>query len=269
MSMAVPAGAEVPPTPPKTVWNLEWIEDQCAIATGSPETVSVAVRVTPGDPQPALQLVGSRQILPAKLPKATIILQPSGQTFEAKPYVKQSSSASRQILVPKLPADFLTAFAKAEEVRLVTPNSTVPVTVRGAAKAAAALRQCLEVKLAEWGLDPKAYLALRRPPLQVDGQVLIAGEEYPAIAIANNEQGRVVARLDVDPNGRVTKCAVVVSSSSKYLDQATCTIAALRWRFHPAIAADGSTTAAQRIMSVEYRIVDSTAPDLFRGMSDN
>lgn len=267
IGLAFPASAQQP-SAPKTVWALTLVDEQCAISTGFAQTVGFAVQVTPGDPEPGLHLIASKQIFPGKLPaRATIVLEPSGQTYQTKPYMKLSSSPSREILVPKLPAEFLSAFEKAEEVRLVTSNATVRFPVKGASKAAAALRQCIEVKLSDWGMDPKAYFALRRPPMQVTGQVLIASEEYPPNALANNEQGRVVARLDVDTNGKVTRCVVVVSSSSRNLDRATCTIAALRWRFYPAVAADGSITAAQRIMNINFRIMDSTAPDLFKGMS--
>lgn len=268
-SLAFPAGAQQQAAP-KTVWNLEWVDQHCAVTTGSPESLGLSLGVTPGDPEPQLTFSGPQAVIGGKLPaKANIVLQPGGQSFEANAYARGNGRSQRTVLVGKLDPEFLTAFAKAEEVRLVTAKSTLAVPVKGAGKAAAAMQQCLDVKLADWGMDSKAYLALRRPPVQVAGQVLIAGSEYPGIAIANNEEGRVIARLDVGPDGKVTKCAVVVSSSSMNLDRATCTIAAIRWRFYPAIAADGSPTAAQRIMSVEYRLVDSTRPDLFKGMSDD
>jgi TonB family protein len=180
--------------------------------------------------------------------------------------MRTNSSGRREIGVPKVSTEFLAAFAKADEIQFVMPGNTISVPVRGAGKAAAALEQCLVQKLPEWGIDPTTYLALRRPPVTVDGDVLIAGEEYPGVSIQNNEQGIVIARLGVDASGKVTSCAVLVSSNSSNLDRATCTIAVIRWKFHPAIGADGKPTAAPRVIGVEFRLEDSTRPDLFRGM---
>lgn len=68
------------------------------------------------------------------------------------------------------------------------------------------------------------------------------------------EEGDTIARLDVDATGRVTGCAVLVSSGSAALDNATCKISLERGRLRPAIGADGKPIAAFRIMPVRWRL---------------
>lgn len=69
-------------------------------------------------------------------------------------------------------------------------------------------------------------------------QGLIRASDYPAIALARNEQGSVLLKLVIRPDGVPDTCAIVVSSKFKDLDDATCKIVMARARFVPA-AADG------------------------------
>ena len=59
-------------------------------------------------------------------------------------------------------------------------------------------------------------------------------DAYPAAAIRAEAQGRVVARLSVGTDGRVTDCSVTSSSGNSDLDSTTCRIAKSRVRFTPA-----------------------------------
>ena len=59
-------------------------------------------------------------------------------------------------------------------------------------------------------------------------------DAYPAAAIRAEAQGRVVAKLSVGTDGRVTDCSVTQSSGNSDLDSTTCRIAKSRVRFTPA-----------------------------------
>ena len=62
----------------------------------------------------------------------------------------------------------------------------------------------------------------------------VAREDYPAVALRADEQGRTEFRLDVDDRGFVRGCTIVASSGSGPLDNATCRIMRSRVRFVPA-----------------------------------
>jgi TonB family protein len=68
----------------------------------------------------------------------------------------------------------------------------------------------------------------------------ISGADYPDAARARGESGRSGFALDVDETGRVTRCAIVSSSGSALLDEATCRIVPGRARFWPARDARGN-----------------------------
>lgn len=77
-------------------------------------------------------------------------------------------------------------------------------------------------------------------------------DNYPPSAIRAEEQGRVVAKLTVGTDGRVTDCVVTTSSNSSALDQATCRIAKSRVRFTPAIDAAGNPVASSYTLPVRW-----------------
>ena len=92
---------------------------------------------------------------------------------------------------------------------------------------------------------PAPPLPLR--PLKARGAVsgLISIDfDYPAAAVRAGEQGDVGYRLDVGPNGRVTRCTVTASSGSAILDSETCRMLTARARFTP--ATDASATPIGR-----------------------
>ena len=250
------APAPAPATPPPQVWQLDWQKNHCTISTGDPANVGVALWMTPGDPRPDLYLIGSPKVLPnLKGTKLSITLLPSKRSFTTKAENLSEASSVHAMAGYEFDEELPPAFAASSEVRIDGLGAPVSIPVIGAGKAMAALRQqCIDPKLAEWGIDPKVYEALRVPPTNLPGGLWWTADDYPTEAQAGGQLGDTVIRLDVDVTGKVTGCAVVVSSGSKALDKASCDISLARGRLRPAIGADGKPIAAFRIMPVRWRL---------------
>lgn len=71
----------------------------------------------------------------------------------------------------------------------------------------------------------------------------VVEDDYPAVALRENMQGKVGFVLDVDSAGRVSDCHVVRSSGWPVLDQTTCALLRRRARFLPAIDSSGVPTS--------------------------
>lgn len=136
----------------------------------------------------------------------------------------------------------------------VSPPEALPLTLSlaGGAGAAAQLMHCYnfpsDMSFGPSGADIPASEALRDPfrrnrPFPRRAVAAFAGYitdyDYPAEAIRNREQGRVVYRMETGANGRIADCSIVLSSGSAALDAATCAILARRARVKPALDADG------------------------------
>ena len=78
--------------------------------------------------------------------------------------------------------------------------------------------------------------------------------DYPAAAVRAGEQGDVGFRLDVGPNGRVTRCTVTSSSGSAILDAATCRMLTQRARFTPATDANATPIEASMTGALQWRL---------------
>lgn len=77
-------------------------------------------------------------------------------------------------------------------------------------------------------------------------------DNYPPAAIRAGAQGRVVARLSVGPDGRVSDCSVTSSSGNDDLDSTTCRIARSRVRFSPAKDDSGNPIASTFTLPVRW-----------------
>jgi TonB family protein len=253
---AVPGVAQAPAPPATTaqqVWQLDWQDNHCTISTGDAARLGFAMWMTPGDPRPDLYFIGSPKLLPhTNDGKITVTLMPAGESFSATVMDISGQSGAIALRLLDLPEKFPAEFARSTEVGLA--GAKEPVRVTGSGKAVSALRQCIDEKLPEWGVDPKAYEALRSPPTDPSEHLWFTDVDYPQSASMSGDEGDVIARMDVDATGSVTNCAVVVSSGSKPLDDVTCSTALRKGKFNPAIGADGQPSAGQRIVRVVFRL---------------
>lgn len=92
-----------------------------------------------------------------------------------------------------------------------------------------------------------AALAQNLPkPLRVanDRDGWITHYDYPDLARRRGLQGVTTFRLEIDANGQVTGCTIVISSGSELLDDTTCRLLVRRARFFPAQDAAGRNIPA-------------------------
>lgn len=80
------------------------------------------------------------------------------------------------------------------------------------------------------------------PPVPIDRR--FTTNDYPVASLRNNEQGRVLFRLEVDATGKATTCAVTRKVSPS-LDRQTCDILMKRFSYRPATDAVGQPVAGQ------------------------
>jgi TonB family protein len=105
----------------------------------------------------------------------------------------------------------------------------------------------------EWGFSAQEQARIRTPP---KGDVLkvVSNDDYPADAIRNGEQGKVLARLTIEPTGKAVDCVVLQSSGSTSLDQTTCRLGMRRAHYSPAIDIDGKPVRGLVTISLRWVI---------------
>ena len=255
--LAAPA-APAPAAKPQ-LWQVDWEQARCTIATGDPAALYLALWVTPGDTVAELYLVGPAGRLRGGGRRVDVTLAPGGKPIHAWSDIHPGQAGATVVQLGDLGEDFPAAFAKATEVRIAGFAEPVMVPVQGADQAMAALKSCLDEKMAEWGIDPKAHNALRAPPRDPGNFDWMDDKDYPAAAMNKDQAGDVVARLGIDAKGKVTDCRVVATSGSKPLDEVTCKKALAKARFVPAVGANGRPTAAMRTVRAKFRLMTALA----------
>jgi protein TonB len=79
-------------------------------------------------------------------------------------------------------------------------------------------------------------------------------DAYPPAAVREGAQGRVVARLTVGADGRVSGCTVTSSSGNSDLDDTTCRVARSRVRYEPAKDDAGNPIASTVSLPVRWQL---------------
>lgn len=79
-------------------------------------------------------------------------------------------------------------------------------------------------------------------------------DAYPPAALRAEAEGRVVARLTIGADGRVSDCVVTTSSGNGDLDSTTCRIAKSRVRYTPAKNAEGTAIASSATLPVRWQL---------------
>jgi periplasmic protein TonB len=98
------------------------------------------------------------------------------------------------------------------------------------------------------------------PPPRVSQAAAVKGnpgqffgpDAYPPAAQRAGAQGRVVARLTIGTDGRVSDCSVTTSSGNSDLDSTTCRIARSRVRYTPAKDDNGQPIASTATLPVRW-----------------
>lgn len=70
----------------------------------------------------------------------------------------------------------------------------------------------------------------------------VGTSDYPSQSVRERREGTTAFKVTVGPQGRVTACAIMASSGSSDLDEATCRLVTQRAVFHPALDRKGKPT---------------------------
>lgn len=79
-------------------------------------------------------------------------------------------------------------------------------------------------------------------------------DDYPAAALRAEAAGRVVAKLTIGTDGRVSGCTVTSGSGNSDLDNATCRVAMRRGRYTPAKDENGNPLPSSDTISIRWEV---------------
>lgn len=119
-----------------------------------------------------------------------------------------------------------------------------------------ALDTCRADLVDGWGMSAadQARLKTRAKVIGAGGVTKFSSEDYPWSALAENAQGKARVRLRIDPDGKVSQCSVMHSSGSKLIDDKTCKVYRVRYRYKPALDTDEKPMTSFAVAVVSWII---------------
>ena len=243
------------PIPPMGKWSIDYGESACTLSRtfGDPALpMTLGIISMPISKYARVVLVTPDRLKAAPYADGTIgfdgLPTPLKARFEVAPDAKVGS-----MMVGHVEGALLGGIEKSTVLTFRPQGATVALRIGPSSRAMAALRLCIADLLARWGMDKAAQAQVVTPP---DGSVVsvFRAEDYPDDALRANQQGEVIMRYWVEPNGRISDCRIVKSSGSPSLDAATCAIITARARLAPARDAKGSPVRSLTASSVIWKI---------------
>ena len=250
-----PQQAQAPAPSAPGVWQLDRGPDYCSLIRLPDATTPyhVSLQMTPAADYGTLVLIARGEV---RLPEGVtaVVLQPSGRSFEVTARPERALIGGAFLWLGSLPDEFATLLAGSTAIELRAGSElrhSIPLSYTQSGTTA--LRLCTAAKARDWGVDEEALRALRRIPATTN-LMGMTPSAYPTAAIARRAEGRVVVRVTVSPLGRASGCALVASSGSEALDQATCRVIRTRALFTPALDLDGRPVEASIIGRIVWRL---------------
>ena len=115
------------------------------------------------------------------------------------------------------------------------------------------LRTCQDDLLTSWGVDVASLRSLSAQPEPANyAGNWVTYEDYPEEAVRAEMSGTTFFKLEVDAEGDVESCEVIISSGFAVLDQNTCRLVTRRAHFNPARDANGNPVPSAWFNSVRY-----------------
>ena len=214
-------------------WELREDQDRCLLQRtfgNAAQAFSLTILPHPGLTTVDLLLRGPELTKVGSTKRARLIVEPSQRSFDGK---LEFSKARDDAPVAQVAVDtgLLDELASAAGLGVEAGNGPpIRLHLTGAANAIAALKTCEDQLLQAWGVDPARFRPVvpQGKPGFVDLARFFGADAYPAAA--GNAEGRVLALLSLDAEGKVADCRVFESSGNSALDQRTCEVT-LRFRY--------------------------------------
>lgn len=232
LTMLALAASQNAPMTPSGKWTVDYRPDACIASRPfgiEPTSVYLAL-------QPVLSLDFHKMRLSVLAPntegsgiktgKAKVVLTPSGAVVTADVDSWETKPGGPRGYEMIVDVDGLAQFGQSTGLAIDTGKQSFSFATGKLQPVLDASAKCNDDLMRSWGIDPAA----RAEPAGNPG-TWFTDDDYPAAAFQKRAQGRVVAALTVDNDGRLKACKIVASSGDPDLDRGTCDVARKNARF--------------------------------------
>ena len=257
---AAPPPATTTPRAPTSKWTLDFGASQCVAYRNygtAADQLTLALKPSPmGDIVELLVLRTASGTRYAREVPATVRIG-DRPPIATKLLVYKPGGDSLRFARASLPV----AAADLRGARAITVSAgrelDVQLALSGTASLATEMARCLSGLQDDWNIAPARAAALAAGP-QGSLRGVLQSEDYPAEAIAGNEEGTVGAALLIDEAGKVVDCTLTATSGYALLDAISCIRIRQYAKYKPATDAAGKPAKSAARGRIIFRISDGT-----------
>ena len=240
------------------VWQWDRESLACVLRQEiSPSGEKIEIRRTPGAEATGVGVIipSHAQFRNVQHARGAIILTPGGETVGDVDQRFNTDKAYLNIRASTEDGTFMEKLSRASSLEISGQGiEPAKVTLKSAGAAVAALGQCEDRRMREWGIDPVSWRALKTGPKPIKPLIeRISDIDYPDMALAYSVQSDFFIRLDVAPDGSLTSCKALNAAQYKGFEYATCDVMKGA-RFRPAIDSDSRAVSAPYIFEIRFKM---------------
>jgi TonB family protein len=243
---------------PSGKWQVEYAKSSCIVSRAFGEgDQRTLFGLKPAPYSETVPLLIIKQSAPGRSARGEAQVSLSGGFVpEFASYATVTSSGTRVTMI-NVPRATLDSLANGDSITIKADRwANVTLNPTGFDKVMKAVDACESDLLVSWGFDKAAQAAVATRP---KGRLANAfkGDDYPENELMAGIGGTTGVRLRIEPDGKVSECAVIESSGSAGLDKQTCAVSKRRGRYTPAIGHDGKPLWSFTFERITWMVVDA------------
>jgi TonB family protein len=258
MMITATAGQAAEPRPPTGKWVVNFDAAQC-IASRNYGTAKVPFFLVIKAPpvgnviQLAVMLKGRREA-PEQLEAKLIVDQRPPLRASVMAYTpKGGGLRAHRINLPS--ADFM-PLRQAKSLEIQSPGLTETFALSQMEPLLKTMEQCVADLRTVWNVaDPTGTQSKLKERAKGNIASFVSNDDYPAVALDQNQTGIVAFALLIDEAGKVADCTVIETSGAASLDSQSCAVLRIRAKFTPAVGADGKPAKDALVGKIRWQIV--------------
>ena len=245
------------PLSPTAKWVVDYAEHQC-VASRSYGTADVplALAFKPSPLGDVLQFTVVKNVMGGDPQQAPITIRIGDHSpIEMKALAFNATRAKARMYRVNLPMGELDRMADASTLSVEMDGGIKRTFVLSQMKAVAAeLTKCVADLRNHWNIGPENEAKFKSKSAGPNLASFFKDEDYPDIAIRNEQDGVVRFALLIDEAGKVADCTLIETSNVPLLDAQSCAILMTRAKLTPAIGLDGKPIKDARASKVTWSL---------------
>lgn len=242
---------------PADVWEWDSKVPVCALKQhASSDGQIVEIERTPGNDETVLEITlpGGSKSPQGNYFNANVDTE-SGRRFVADISIGVHDNGRREVYVVSPDPSLIDSLSSTASLSFSLPKiGSVRVPIHILPALVAALRECEDKTMSEWGIDPTAWRSLKSRPFPLAHiRDRFSDLDYPREALAANVEADAIVRLDVAPDGTVSACRTLNRGLMAGFQTAACKVLKGA-RFQPATDSQGKSVTAPIVYDVRFRI---------------